>query len=284
MSLPSVHRRRLIQGMALTLAGTGLALPASADTPLPTASDMDIFNLTLNLDYLQAEFYVRASTGQGLTSDLTGGTGNQGTVTGGSKVPFRQSLVAGIAQRFAEDEVGHVMFLRQTLGSAAVAEPDIDLQTSFTNVAVAAGLIQQGETFDPFADDLSFLIGAYIFEDVGVTAIAGATPLFSTASVGFAARILGTEGYHAGTIRAELSQRRQGSVTDAISALRQKLSGVSDFGTDAQGSEFNITNVDNQGLCFARTAGEVLVIAYGGGTNGGLFFPNGVNGVINTAS
>ena len=290
---PGMDRRGLMQRIgvgaagatALTALGTaGLALsskPASANG----YTDADIFNFALNLEYLEAEFYMRAVTGSGLPADMTTGTGTQGSVTGGSAVPFKHPAVAGYAQAIADDEVGHVRFIRQALGSAAVAEPEIDLQTSFTTLAVAAGLIQAGDTFDPFADDVSFMLGAYVFEDVGVTAYAGAAPLLTDmANVGYAARILGAEGYHAGTIRGYLSRIHQGKATDAISAVRQELSGVQDFGTDAQGNKYNISDVGQDGLTFARTTGQVLAIVYGGGTNSGLFYPNGVNGAFTVAT
>ncbi len=199
-------------------------------------------------------------------------------MTGGTLVPFSTTQGAFTAIRIAIDELSHVEFLRGALGAAAVAEPTIDLQTSFTTLAVAAGLIQSGQTFNPFASELDFLIGAYIFEDVGVTAYAGAAGSISNpTNLSYAASILAVEAYHAGAIRLALAQQNQGTTTDAISALRAKLSGVGDTGTNAYGNPFNFSNVDASGLAFRRTPAQVLSIVYGGGTSSGLFFPNGIN-------
>jgi hypothetical protein len=69
---------------------------------------------------------------------------------------------------------------------------------------------------------------------------------------------------------------------DQISVLRDMLDGP---GQDDQGltyqGDYNITPVNASGLAFARTTTAVLDIVYGNTTaSPGLFFPNGMNGVI----
>jgi hypothetical protein len=286
-----LQRRRLLRrfgaGMASAAAVSALSaggIVAGSRPARAAISDADVFNFALNLEYLEAEFYLRAVTGSGLSSSLTSGTGTQGSVTGGTLVPFQTAAVAYYAQRIANDELAHVRFIRDVLGSSSVAEPTIDLETSFTTLAVAAGLISSGQTFNPFASEIDFLVGAYIFEDVGVTAYAGAANVLTNAdNIAYAASILGTEAYHAGAIRARLSEIGGGTATDAISTLRQKLGTVGDLGTNADGNPYNITNVDINGLVQRRSPQEVLSIVYGGGTNSGLFFPNGMNGSIAVA-
>ncbi len=265
-----------------SLAMTGAAL-TSTSARAQAVTDADILNFALNLEYLEAEFYLRAATGAGLTPDLVTGTGAQGTVTGGSLVPFRSAAIAQYAQRIAVDEQAHVRFLRAGLGAAAVAEPTLNLQTSFTTLAVAAGLIVPGQTFNPFADDISFLLGAYIFEDVGVTAYAGSARLITNKDyLEAAGGILAVEAYHAGAVRTLLANIGAGAAADAISALRAKLSGANDDqGILIPGNSYNFVSNDINGLAFRRTTSQVLNIVYGGGSASGyLFYPNGFNGTI----
>ncbi|MCB8883165.1 ferritin-like domain-containing protein [Acidisoma cellulosilytica] len=282
------NRRGLMRNVGLGLAGTALAAAGTAGLGLGTTParadatlDGEILNFALNLEYLEAEFYLRAVTGSGIPSNLTGGTA---TVTGGSLVPFQNTAIAYLAQKIAVDELAHVTFLRTALGSAAVAEPNIDLSDSFTTLAIAAGLIVAGQTFDPFSSETNFLIGAYIFEDVGVTAYAGAAASLTAATLPYAASILAVEAYHAGAIRGRLGEIGGSAATNMISALRQTLSGVGDNGLNYQSNMFNFTNVDSNGQAYRRTPQQVLSIVYGGGTNNGLFYPNGMNGAVTTTT
>ena len=96
-----VSRRKFLIGAGSGLGATAaLALAAgcggsssstTTTTTTPPAStgitDTDIFNFALNLEYLEAEFYLRAVTGSGLSA-ADAGT-NPGTVTGGAAVPFK---------------------------------------------------------------------------------------------------------------------------------------------------------------------------------------------------
>jgi hypothetical protein len=74
------------------------------------------------------------------------------------------------AEELAENELAHVRFYRKTLGAQAVSRPAIDFEAGFGAAAKGAGLPE----FDPFANDMNFLLGGMLFEDVGVTAYAGA--------------------------------------------------------------------------------------------------------------
>ena len=87
-----------------------------------------------------------------------------------------------------------------------------------------------GSSFDPFANEVNFLIGAFVFEDVGVTAYHGAAPSITTITskdyLAAAAGNFAVEAYHAGIIRTllfELGPYTQ-DAANKISNLRNSLS------------------------------------------------------------
>lgn len=75
-----------------------------------------------------------------------------------------------LAKEIANDELNHVIFLRTALGDDAAPMPEIDIGTAFSNAANAALDMELSPAFSPYGSDLAFLFGAFIFEDVGVTA------------------------------------------------------------------------------------------------------------------
>lgn len=272
--------------------GTGTANPGT------TLSDPDVLNFALNLEYLEAQFYVFAATGEGLSASAVNGAGTQGAVTGGRRVNFTDPLVAAYAREIAADEVAHVLFLRQALGSAAVAQPAIDIgatpTSAFSLAAQAAGLVSAGQAFDPYASDDNFLLAAFLFEDVGVTAYKGAAPLITNRTfVEASAGILAVEAYHAGLVRTALFRRSVATpsliaASESISAARDSLDGSADLdqGIAPTNGVANLVPTDANAIAYSRSAAQVLNIVYlnrASVTRGG-FFPNGVNGVVNTSA
>ena len=291
----SVDRRRFMGRAGLGLAGLATAASgvvlASTPARAQALTDAEIFNFALNFEYLGAQYYL-AALGSALPSSLTGPGAGAVSLPSPTAVPFQNQAIGYFAQQLATDEVAHVTFIQEALeasGVPPIPQPAINLNTSWSTLATAAGLIVPGQTFSPFTSETNFLLGAYVLEDVCVTALCGAASLISSkTNLAYAASILGVEGYQVGMIRSRLSAIGAGAATDAISALRSNLSnavvnmGVNDVGTSANGNAFNFTNADVNAQAFRRTPQEVLSIAYGGGTASGGFFPNGVNGAITT--
>jgi len=272
------ERRAFFQafGAAASLSGASFIAAGAPVLAQSAPSDADVLNFALNLEYLEAQFYLYAVTGSGLPANLLTGTGTQGQVRGGRQATFSDPVVAQYAREIAADERAHVAFLRTALGSAAVAQPEIDVSVSptsaFSNAARAAGLIGAGQSFDPYANDENFLLGAFIFEDVGVTAYKGASPLITNKNfLDAAAGILAVEAYHAANVRTTLARKGIATpalidATEAISNARDSLDGASDVdqgvrptttGTgDSAITASNLVPTDANGLAFSRTTGR----------------------------
>jgi hypothetical protein len=272
--------------------------PSSSGSPTPTPSptvsysDADVLALALNFEYLEAQFFLFAATGAGLDATLTKGakdTDKVGTVTGGRKVAFTDQVIAQYAREIANDEKGHVTFLRTQLGSAVVAQPDINIDGSatgaFTAAARAAGIVGSSATFDPYASDENFLLAAFLLEDVGPTAYRGGFAYMTNAVlIEAAAGIMATESYHAGLIRSTIYAGGNATLianAGKFSDYRDSLDGTTD--DDQSITSGGIVPADQNAIVYARTPSQVLNLAFLSAstkvTKGG-FFPSGINGTI----
>jgi Ferritin-like domain len=327
-------RRKMLAVGGAALAGLVLGSPKVAEAA--SYSDSDILNFALNLEFLEANFYYLCAFGctidkpnaQAIAAGapsagipITGSVGTGGTVSGGAKVSFNTIQAASYANETAIEEGKHVLFLQSALGSSAVAQPAINLGSSWQTLGQAA-LGSAGAGFSPYVNDDTFLVGAYVFEDVGVTAYHGAASLLtSSANLSAAAGIMAVEAYHAGLVRTTINALDPtGSLgliadTNSISSLRATLAGQvapspassydaapDDFGlatfsvalagassvTATRLVDADSTNV----IAFSRNTSQVLNIVTGGAAYNsttkalaspaaGVFFPSGMNAGAN---
>lgn len=286
----AVSRRSFLAGAgAAAAAGTLLAgcsddgsTPATTPTPT-TLTDADYLNFALNLEYLEAEFYLRAATGSGLSATDSGNSTSK--TTGGSQITGLTALQSQYLNEIAQNELDHVRFLRGALGSAAVAAPAIDLTASFNTLSAAAGITGG---FNPFSSYNNYLIGAFIFEDVGVTAYHGAAPLLTTKSnLTAAAEIHAVEAYHAASIRTQIVAAGSAliGIANSVQTVRSTLGG----GMETTLTATAIVPADaTNSIGFKRTPDQVLHIVYGtgngAGVKSGVFFPSGLNGKISVTT
>jgi len=309
-----VSRRKFISGVsagigvtaAATLAaGCGNSNTAATTTPTPaptaptvqTYTNVDILNFALNLEYLEAEFYLRAVTGSGLAAADIGTAA--GAVTGGTQVAFATPAIQQYAVEVAGHEQLHVQFLRKTitaLGGTPVDRPQIEFTGAFNAAAVAAGI---GTAFNPFDNENDFVLGSFLFEDVGVTAYNGAAALIVNdanyaAVLSGAGGIVAVEAYHAGLIRYLIAALGPTYITIAnqISTLRgnasSSVTGASSGAAEMQISSSSLVAADSKtSLAYTRNASQILHIVYLNATAGvvssGGFFPKGLNGNIKSS-
>ncbi len=211
----SLLKKLAVSSAALTTAAAGGAVNLLADpaTPSPT----DVVQFALNLEYLEAEFYSIATTGETLEARGidTSGTGQAGpTQTQYGKVAFanNQLFTSAVAMDIAADEIAHVKDLRAALlsnGTTPIAKPAINL-----DALAAAGA--------SLANESSFLVLGRIFEDIGLSAYAGGAPLLSGSPyLPTAAHITGVEGLHVANLRLLCAVRTPAEVLYLAYGMRQ---------------------------------------------------------------
>ncbi|HEY1499008.1 MAG TPA: ferritin-like domain-containing protein [Acidobacteriaceae bacterium] len=282
----ALNRRNFLAGLGITgaavaggaiLAGCGGSSMKSVTAAGP--SESDVLNFALNLEYLEATFYSYVVTGGDIPGSSTGG-GPAPTGAPGATPTFQTQQIADMFAEIYYDELSHVNDLRAALGSAAVARPQLNLG--------ALGTVSSA----------NYITFARLFEDVGVTAYAGAATDLTGTNLQYAAQILAVEAFHSGAIRLIAIQQGVAYIPTAVIPADNLdvppydpgSVSATENGPTAKGGFFATAGAAPPdktlaGLAYARTTSQVLAIVYANdatGTAKGGFYPNGMNGSITT--
>ncbi|XP_027166346.1 desiccation-related protein PCC13-62-like [Coffea eugenioides] len=263
-------------------------------------SDVDLLEFPLNLEYLEAEFFLWGTLGYGLDNVAPELTGN-GPEPIGAKIAKLSPFVRDVVAQFAFQEVGHLRAIKSTVPGFPRPLLNISSESFATVINSAFGRTLE-PPFDPYANDINYLIASYVIPYVGLTGYVGANPnLQSPAAKRLVAGLLGVESGQDAVIRALLFEQAYVKVrpygitvaefTDRISYLRNKLghAGLKDEGIVVKPSEGaegrisgNVLAGDKDSLSFGRTPEEILRIVYGSGNESkpGGFYPKGAEGRI----
>ncbi|XXG70268.1 hypothetical protein AAC387_Pa06g3065 [Persea americana] len=264
--------------------------------------DMDLLEFPLNLEFLQAEFFLWGSLGHGLdhvASNLAMG----GPPPVGARKANLDAFTADIITQFAYQEVSHIRALKEHV--EGFPRPLMDLSPScFSKLMDKAFGHSLSPSFNPYANSINFLLASYLLPYVALTGYEGLNPhLHSPVSRRLCGGLLGVQSAQDAVIRALLYQHASMMVepygvtvaefTSRISALRNELgrTGNKDEGiiapssaTSEEGKHHlgNLLAENSHSICYQRAPREILRILYGKGTAGvaGGFFPNGANGRI----
>jgi hypothetical protein len=280
----ALDRRRFITALGMTGAAAGAGLLSGCSTTSSSAAvatsttpaQTDVLNFVLNVKLLEATFYSFITQG----TDLSGSAViHSGPVTGApAQLTFPTQQITDMLNEIYYDEKNHVSTLIGILGSSVAFRPAINLAAYGTITATNALAI------------------ARLLEDVGVTALAGATAGLSTSDLTFTSQILAVESFHSGAVR--LTNIQNPTVAAYIKADNIDVPPI-DLGSAAAeaagptaaggmfataGAATSITTTP-AGFTFTRTSSQVLAILYGApgapgasGTTSGGFFPSGVSG------
>ncbi|XP_060169191.1 ferritin-like catalase Nec2 [Lycium barbarum] len=262
--------------------------------------DIDKMQFPVNLEFLEAEYFLWATYGHGLdvvAPKLAMG----GPPPIGARKANLDPLTKNIITEFANQEVGHLRALNSTVG--VFPRPLLDLSAkNFEKLFDEAFRHKLIPPFDPYRDSLSYMLSCYVIPYVGLVGYVGTNPnINGYETKRLLAGLLGVESGQDAVIRMYLYERATQFVfpykhtvahfTSRMSELRNKLAkcGNKDEGIFVPpqlGAEnrtiSNVLSADFNSLSYKRTPSEILRIVYNSGDEHlpGGFYPNGANGKI----
>ncbi|XP_030451546.2 ferritin-like catalase Nec2 [Syzygium oleosum] len=264
------------------------------------ASDVDRVQFAMNLEFLEAEFFLFGSLGQGLDSIAPYLAQGGPPPVGGAKANL-EPIARRITEEFGYQEVGHLRAIYTRVGGIQRPLLNLSAQNFETIFDLAVGHKLQ-PPFNPYRNTVNFLLASYLIPYVGLVGYVGTIPfLESYNSKSLVASLLGVESGQDAVLRTLLYERAEEKVepydmtvaefTSRLSMLRNELAmcGLKDEGIMVPkelGAEnrttSNVLSADTYSLSYSRTPPEILRIVYGSGSEykPGGFYPDGGNGRI----
>jgi len=257
-------------------------------TPVPVkGKDVDWLEFPINLEYLEAEFFLWSAFGYGLDKAAPELVSGGPPPIGGQKANLDPFLLE-VIKEFAYQEVGHLRALKKTV--PGFPRPQLDLSASnFAKVVNVALNTTLSPPFNPYASSLNYLLASYLIPYVGLTGYVGANPhLRDPTAKRLVAGLLGVESGQDAVIRALLFEQKGDLVvpypytvsefTLRLSNLRNTLghTGIADEGVIPR----YILAGDRYFVAYARTPAQILRIVYSSGNESspGGFYPHGADG------
>ncbi|KAK3407400.1 hypothetical protein EUGRSUZ_K03461 [Eucalyptus grandis] len=264
------------------------------------ASDVDRVQFAMNLEFLEAEFFLRGSLGQGLDSIAPYLAQGGPPPVGGAKADL-DPITRRIIEEFGYQEVGHLRAIYTRVGGIRRPLLNLSAQNFETLFDRAVGR-QLQPPFNPYGNTVNYLLASYVIPYVGLVGYVGTIPfLESYNSKSLVASLLGVESGQDAVLRTLLYERADEKVepynmtvaefTGHLSRLRNELAmcGLKDEGIMVPkelGAEnrttSNVLSADVYSVSYSRTPPEILRIIYNSGSEykPGGFYPEGGNGRI----
>lgn len=245
--LTTAAKSSLMLAALAALPGCGGVGPSTAN--IDSQIDTAIFNLILQLEYLEVEYVGYALNGESsLSADLKSGVGTAGATLGGKKVSMPED-VRSVAEEILSDDLEHIQILRASVQDKAVAKPKLQL-----------------DLLGGFENGPQFLSVLRALKDLIASGHAYGAPQVTTllyrqtgTKIGF------TEAYHAGNVRLLHVQH---NVTQTVLDDRDQRVKDGNYFTTAPG-----------GQMIQRDYKQLQAIIFDGGQKSGGFFPEGLNGL-----
>lgn len=266
-------------------------------------TDKDIIDFLTNVECLEGLFDTWGTFGRGFTGDLELG----GPKPLGVRKANLTERTLPFLQEVALQEQGHALLTRQAGGTnpCPLTAP-VDGFNQLLAVAYGLnGTVKDafGSAFDPFLNDVNFVISVLTLEELGATGNKGLAGVLINPVHANAVAGLATSATAQATVeRMLLWQMRDEIVKPFNETAQQVFARISAYRNMMDGNTFvdqglvntdprfiavpdsfiNLMPTDVRGLTFNRTPPQLLRILFIGNKTKGGFFPNGVYGKINS--